>query len=47
MIDDYRGVWIFIEQNDGKIEGVSLELLGEGRKLADKLQVPSGWFFTW
>lgn len=40
ILDDYRGVWIFIEQNDGVIEGVSLELLGAGRKLADKLQVP-------
>lgn len=39
-LDDYRGVWIFIEQTDGNIAGVSLELLGAGRKLADKLQVP-------
>jgi electron transfer flavoprotein alpha subunit len=43
-LDEYRGVWIFIEQNDGKIEGVSLELLGAGRKLADKLQVPLSGF---
>jgi electron transfer flavoprotein alpha subunit len=43
-LDDYRGVWVFIEQNDGKIEGVSLELLGAGRKLADKLQVPLAGF---
>ncbi|CAM3762915.1 electron transfer flavoprotein subunit alpha/FixB family protein [Mesobacillus thioparans] len=35
-----QGVWVFIEVNDGKIEGVSLELLGAGRKLADKLEVP-------
>lgn len=40
MIEEYRGVWVFIEQNDGEIEGVSLELLGAGRKLADKLEVP-------
>ncbi|KON89317.1 electron transfer flavoprotein subunit alpha [Sporosarcina globispora] len=40
MMDEYRGVWVFIEQNDGKIEGVSLELLGAGRKLANKLEVP-------
>ncbi|XJZ28299.1 electron transfer flavoprotein subunit alpha/FixB family protein [Bacillota bacterium Lsc_1132] len=39
-LDDYRGVWVFIEQTDGNIAGVSLELLGAGRKLADKLQVP-------
>lgn len=37
---DYRGIWVFAEQRKGKIEGVSYELLGEGRKLADKLQVP-------
>jgi electron transfer flavoprotein alpha subunit len=35
-----RGVWVFIEVNEGKIEDVSLELLGAGRKLADKLNVP-------
>ncbi|MDX8365757.1 electron transfer flavoprotein subunit alpha/FixB family protein [Cytobacillus sp. IB215665] len=38
-MEENRGVWVFIEQNDGKIEGVSLELLGAGRKLADKLDV--------
>lgn len=38
-LDDYRGVWVFIEETDGEIEGVSLELLGAGRKLADKLDV--------
>jgi electron transfer flavoprotein alpha subunit len=38
--EEHRGVWVFIEQNDGKIESVSLELLGAGRKLADKLEVP-------
>lgn len=36
----YRGVWVFAEQRKGKIEGVSYELLGEGRKLADSLKVP-------
>ncbi len=40
MIEEYRGVWVFIEQNEGVIESVSLELLGAGRDLADKLQVP-------
>ncbi|MFT4412360.1 electron transfer flavoprotein subunit alpha/FixB family protein [Fredinandcohnia humi] len=40
MFNDYRGVWVYIEQNDGVIEGVALELLGAGRKLADKLEVP-------
>lgn len=41
-MENYQGVWVFIEQNDGVIEGVSLELLGAGRKLADKLGVPLG-----
>ncbi|MGD9676882.1 MAG: FAD-binding protein [Vulcanibacillus sp.] len=38
-ISDYNGVYVFIEQRQGKIASVSLELLGEGRKLADKLGV--------
>lgn len=32
----YTGVWVFAEQHKGGIASVSLELLGEGRKLADK-----------
>ncbi|MGJ7919678.1 electron transfer flavoprotein subunit alpha/FixB family protein [Neobacillus sp. LXY-4] len=39
-MNEHEGVWVFIEQNNGDIEGVSLELLGAGRKLADKLSVP-------
>lgn len=34
--DDYRGIWVFIEEKDGVIAPVSLELLGAGRRLADK-----------
>ncbi|WP_248928287.1 electron transfer flavoprotein subunit alpha/FixB family protein [Paenibacillus hamazuiensis] len=33
---DYRGVWVFLEAKDGRIAPVSLELLGAGRRLADK-----------
>lgn len=33
----YRHVWVFVEYEHGAIHPVSLELLGEGRKLADKL----------
>lgn len=40
MIEEYRGVWVFIEENDGEVESVSLELLGAGRALADKLGEP-------
>jgi electron transfer flavoprotein alpha subunit len=35
----YRHVWVFIEYERGEIHPVSLELLGEGRKLAGKLGV--------
>ncbi|MBZ0090852.1 MAG: electron transfer flavoprotein subunit alpha/FixB family protein [Sulfuricellaceae bacterium] len=35
----YKGVWVFIEHERGKVHTVSWELLGEGRKLADKLGV--------
>ena len=33
----YKNVWVFIEHEQGKVSSVSLELLGEGRKLADAL----------
>jgi electron transfer flavoprotein alpha subunit len=36
MIEN-RDVWVFIEQNEGQIVEVSLELLGKGRELADTL----------
>lgn len=32
---EYKGVWVFAEQRNGKVAGVALELLGVGRKLAD------------
>ena len=32
----YKNVWVYIEVSCGKPRNVSLELLGEGRKLADK-----------
>lgn len=35
----YKDVWVFGEQKDGEVSNVALELLGEGRKLADKLKV--------
>ena len=36
---DYKHVWVFVEQERGEVHPVSWELLGEGRKLADKLGV--------
>lgn len=34
----HGNVWVFIEQRNSQIQRVSLELLGGGRKLADKLE---------
>ncbi len=35
---DKRNVWVFIEQEDGRIADVSLELLGKAQELAQLLQ---------
>ncbi|UPK05705.1 electron transfer flavoprotein subunit alpha/FixB family protein [Bradyrhizobium sp. 170] len=35
----YKHIWVFIEQERGQVHPVSWELLGTGRKLADKLKV--------
>jgi electron transfer flavoprotein alpha subunit len=36
---DHKHVWVFMEMERGIVHPVSFELLGEGRKLADKLGV--------
>ena len=33
--DEATGVWVYLEHEDGELLGVSLELLGKGRELAD------------
>lgn len=33
----YKGVWVFVEHERGHVHSVSWELVGEARKLADKL----------
>jgi electron transfer flavoprotein alpha subunit len=38
-INAYRGCWVFVEQSHGKPARVSLELLGKGKELAEKLGV--------
>ncbi len=38
-LDKHRGVWVFVEQTGGQPAKVSLELIGKGRELADKLGV--------
>ena len=35
---EYKGILVFAEQKDGKLSNVGLELLGVGRKIADKQQ---------
>ena len=35
----FRGVWVFCEQREGKLNPTDFELLSEGRKLADDLGV--------
>jgi electron transfer flavoprotein alpha subunit len=38
-VNEYRGCWVFVEQSHGKPARVSLELLGKGKELAEKLGV--------
>lgn len=35
--DEFRGVWVFVQHDKSNVHHVSLELVGEGRKLADQL----------
>ncbi len=42
----YKHVWVFVELERGAVHPVSWELLGEGRKLADKLGVQLGASFS-
>lgn len=37
-IKDYKGIWVFIEQKNGKIQSISYELLGKAQELAKKLK---------
>ena len=36
-MSENRDVWVFVEQQDGKVPEVSLELLAKGRELAERL----------
>lgn len=36
---EYSGVWVFVEQLEGKLASVTLELIGEAKKLASSLNV--------
>jgi electron transfer flavoprotein alpha subunit/NAD-dependent dihydropyrimidine dehydrogenase PreA subunit len=35
----YSGVWVWMEQLNGRTGGISIEMLGQGRKLADRRKV--------
>src|SRR5271157_324433 len=35
----YKGVWVWIEQFHGRTGNISIEMLGQGRKLADLRKV--------
>ena len=32
-LEEYKNIWVFAEQRDGKLMNVALELIGEGYKL--------------
>jgi electron transfer flavoprotein alpha subunit len=37
--EEQKAIWVYLDQTDGELEGVSLELLGKARLLADE----AGW----
>ncbi|MDR5710237.1 MAG: electron transfer flavoprotein subunit alpha/FixB family protein [Armatimonadota bacterium] len=37
--EEAKGIWVYLEQTDGSLAGVGLELLGKSRGLADELGV--------
>ncbi|WP_163238469.1 MULTISPECIES: electron transfer flavoprotein subunit alpha/FixB family protein [Clostridium] len=38
-LSDFKGIWIFAEQREGKLQKVALELIGKGKELSKKLGV--------
>jgi electron transfer flavoprotein alpha subunit len=36
-IKDYKGIWVFVEQKNGKVQSVAYELLGKAQELAKTL----------
>ncbi len=39
-LNAYRGVWVWVEQFQGRACSISWEMIGQGRRLADQLGVP-------
>ena len=38
-LEDYKGVFIYAQQVDNKIDNIAYELIGKGRELADSSAV--------
>ena len=36
-LEEYKGVFVFAQQVDNVLSGISFELVGEGKRLAEKL----------
>lgn len=39
-VSAYKGIWVFAEQNGGKLKNVVFELLGKGKEIAEELGEP-------
>jgi electron transfer flavoprotein alpha subunit len=39
-LDSYQGVWVWVEQFRGQAAGISWEMMGQGRRLANDRQAP-------
>lgn len=37
--DEFKNVWVYAEQREGELQKIALELIGEGKRLAEKLGV--------
>ena len=37
QLEQYKGVFVFAQQVDNKLSNISFELIGEGKRLAEKL----------
>lgn len=38
-LSDFKDIWVFAEQREGKLQKVALELIGKGKELSKKLGV--------
>ena len=38
-LEEFKNIWVFCEQREGKMMPTTYELISEGRKLADQLGV--------